>query len=255
MRRALVFAVVSLVCLAAAGGVLAGEKLTSKNSVTYKLYTASKETFKGTNCGTTATLVKTLPTGSTGVKVVKPKLGERDGYSAEDTGTKITAIDVKDNVVTLSAIADGPWICDPERTGVAAGQPVNWHSDYDFEANYSRRIPTVIRVYYESYLSGAKWKTKPKTIQDSRKGAPKSARERYVKLKWKSFGGAKAVATGIAKLDYCRPSDNCPDNNARVRLVASKPRYCRDSGQFEYLNLNVYIHGRFSRGTPIDCSM
>jgi hypothetical protein len=254
MRRAIVFVSVMLVCLVAAGGVLAGPKLTSKNSVNYKFYAATNETFEGVNCGTTATIVRTLPTGSTGVKVVKPKVGDYDDSKASKRGTQITGIAVNGTTVTLSAVANGPQICDPAQTGVAPGEPVYWRSTYEFEANYSRRVANVIRVYYESYLSGAKWKTKPKTIQDSRKGTPKRARERYVNLKWKSFGGKKAIATGIAKLGYCRRGDNCPDNNARVRLVASKPDYCGDSGQFEYLNLNVYIHGHLTRGMPINCS-
>lgn len=253
MRRAIVLAIVTLVCLTATGGVLAATKLTSKNSVTYKLYTASDERFLGTNCGTTATIVKTIPTGSTGIRVVSPKVGDTDGPNANESGTRISAIDVQGTNVTLSALADGPLICDPTRTGYEPGEPVPWKADYKFEANYSRRIATVIRVYYESYTFGAKWKTKPKTIQDSRKGTPRSVRSRYVNLKWKSFGGKKAVATGKAKLDYCRSGDACPDNNARVRLVATKPRFCKDSGKFEYLNLKVYVRGRLSAGIPITC--
>lgn len=253
MRRAIVFAIVTLVCLTATGGVLAATKLTSKNSVNYKLYTASTERFLGTNCGTTATIVKTLPTGSTGVKVIEPKVGDRDGPDANDSGTQISAINVSRNIITLNALADGPLICDPTRTGYAPGEPVLWKADYKFEANYSRRIPTVIRTYYESYVFGAKWKTKPKTIQDSRKGTPRSVRSRYVNLKWKSFGGKKAIATGKAKLDYCRSGDACPDNNARVRLVATKPGFCKDSGKFEYLDLKIYIRGRLSAGIPITC--
>jgi hypothetical protein len=254
MRKTLVFAAATLICLTAAGGVLGATKLTSKNSVKYKLYTASTETFKGVNCGTTATIVRTLPTGSTGAKVVEPKVGDRDGKTLARSGTQISAINVSGTTITLSAVANGPLICDPEQTGVPAGDPVYWQSDYHFEADYSRRIPTVIRVYYESYLSGAKWKTRPKTIQDSRKGSPSRVRSRYVNLKWKSFGGKTAIATGRSKLGYCRAGDPCPDNNAPTRLVASKPRYCKDSGQFEYLYLNVYIRGHFSSGIPITCS-
>jgi hypothetical protein len=255
MRRSIVFAIVALVALATAGGVLAAPKLTAKNSVVYKFFTSSNEKFFGTNCGATSTIVKTLPTGSTGIKVVSPKLGERDDSNFAQSGTQITAISVNGTAVTLTALADGPLICDPAQTGVPPGQPVNWNSQYKFEADYSRRVATVIRVYYESYLSGAKWKTRPKTIQDSRKGTPRSFRERYVHLKWKSFGGKKAIATGIAKLDYCPAGGNCPENNGKARLVATKPRYCIESGKFEYLNLDVYINGRFSRGTPLRCTL
>jgi hypothetical protein len=246
MRRSIAFVVVTLVCLTAAGGVFAAPKLTSKNSVTYKLYTASTERFLGVNCGTTATIVKTLPTGSTGIKVVAPKVGDTDQPSASKSGTQITGVAVNGTTITLSAIANGPY---------APGEPVYWKGDFKFEADYSRRIPTVIRVYYESYMYGAKWKNKPRTIQDSRKGTPRSVRSRYVNLKWKSFGGKKAIATGKAKLDYCSSGGGCPNNNARVRLVATKPRFCRNSGQFEYLNLKIYYHGRLSSEIPIRCQL
>lgn len=252
MRRAVVLAIVTLVCLTATGGVLAATKLTDKNSVTYKLFTASDERFLGTDCGTTATIVKTLPTGSTGIKVIEPKVGDRYP-SADRSGTQISSITIAGTKITLRALADGPLICDPSQTGYAPGEPVHWKADYKFEANYSRRIPTVIRAYFEGYVSGAKWKTRPKTLQDSRKGTPSTVRSRYVNLRWKSFGGKKAVATGKAKLDYCRSGDACPDNNAPARLVATKPGYCKDSGKFEYLDLKIYIRGRLSSGIPIEC--
>lgn len=254
MRRTIVISLVTLVCLTAATGVLAATKLTNKNSVNYKLYTASTETFRGSNCGTTATIVKTLPTGSTGIKVVEPKVGDRDAPTVGESGTQITAVNVSGTTITLSALADGPMICDPALSGASPGEPFSWKSVYQFEADYSRRIPTLIRVYYDSYVYGAKWATRPKMIQDSRKGTPRTVRSRYVNLKWKSFGGKKAIATGKAKLDYCRPGENCPGNNAPARLVASKPRYCKDSNKFEYRNLNVYIRGRLTAGIPIQCS-
>ena len=42
-----------------------------------------------------------------------------------------------------------------------------------------------------------------------------------------------------ATAGYDRPTaggvENCPDNGRRVKLVASKPGYCKDSGKIEYL--------------------
>jgi hypothetical protein len=253
MRRAIIISVVALISLVATTGALSATKLTNKNSVTHKLYTATTQRFQGTNCGTTATIVDTLPTGSTGVKVVTPKVGDRDSPIFAESGTQISAISIVKNQITLTAVADGPKICDPTQTGYLPGEPVPWQASYKLEADYSRRIPTVIRTYYDSYVNGAKWKTKPKTIQDSRKGTPRGVRARYVNLKWSSFGGKKAIATGKAKLGYCRAGDSCPDNNAPALLVATKPRFCKNSGQFEYRNLNIYIRGRLSAGIPIVC--
>ncbi len=73
-------------------------------------------------------------------------------------------------------------------------------------------------------------------------------------IRWKRFGGKKAVGKGTLRLDYCRPGENCPDNGKRIRLVASRPGYCTDSGKIECLRLTRYIGGRGLFGNSIRCS-
>lgn len=250
MRRMQIVAIVVFGALLIVSSALAATRLTSKNSISHRFYTGSKETFAGTNCGATAVLTKTLPTDSTGITVVDPKIGSRDPTG----GTQITDVSVAGTVVTLTALADGPVICDPAFTGLPPGEPVAWTAEYDFGAEYTQRVQPTMRIYFESYEYGAKWQIRPKTIYDSRAGTPRSVRSRVTGIKWKQFGGKKAIGFGRRRLDYCRRGENCPGNGKRVRLVASKPDFCKDTGKIEYLDLNIFAGGRLDQGLRITCS-
>lgn len=250
MRRIHLLAIVVFGVLLVASSALGATKLTSKNSVSYRFFSGGNERFAGTNCGATAVITKTLPTGSTGINVTEPKVGSRDAGGS----TQITSVSVAGTVITMTALADGPSICDPALNGYPPGEPVAWTADYDFRAEYTRRVQTTMRVYFESYEFGAKFKTRPKTISDSRAGTPRSVRSRVTGIKWKTFGGKTAIGFGRQRLDYCRRGEYCPGNGKRVRLVASKPDYCKDTGKFEYLKLNIYVSGRLDRGLLITCS-
>lgn len=249
MRRKYALALALLATLTLASS--AAGALNSRNSVSYALMTNSTEVLTGTNCGTSVTFTKTLPAGSTGIKVVKPVVGDRDSTG---NGTQVTAVSVSGTVVSFTVVANGPNICDPALAGYPPGEDVPWQASHDFRAEYSRRIATTMRIYYESYTFGAKWKMRPKTIQDTRAGTPRNVRERVTNIKWKSFGGKQAIGFGKLRQDYCRKNDKCPQNGKRVKLVASKPGYCKDSDKFEYLKLNRYIGGRLWSGSKIECS-
>ncbi len=239
-----------MLCAALLGGdAAAASELTAANSILFEFAASSTETLTGTNCQTTATLVKTLPAGAMGIKVAEPAIGDRDQLGG---GTRVTDVSIAGTVVTISVLADGPTICDPARTGIPPGEPVEWRAVYDFRAAYTRRVQATLRIFYESYLFGAKWKLRPKPIRDTRAGGAPGAR--VTGIRWKRFGGRKAVGKGTLRLDYCRPGENCPDNGKRIRLVASKPRYCTDSGKIEYLRLTGYIGGRGLFGNSIRCS-
>ncbi len=241
--------------LLVAAGAAAAPKLTPANSISIKGAVSSTEAFMGIDCNATATVTKTLPAGATGITVIEPKVGDRDKPRAGGLagGTQVTAVSVAGTVVTITVLADGPAICDPALTGYAPGQPVNWSAIYDVRVDYSRRVQSTIRVYYESYLFGAAWQMRPTIIFDSRRSAPRSARARATGIRWTQFGGQKAIGFGTWRLDYCRRGDNCPDNGKRVRLMASKPGYCRDSNRIEYLQLNWYLGKRLQVGQTITC--
>lgn len=246
--RPLAVAVALLSASAVGGSAAAAARLTPANSIAFEFFAGGNEEFSGTNCGATATVTKPLPAGATGIRVTEPTVGARD----DGGGTRVTAVAVNGTVVTVTIVADGPSICDPSQTGVPAGEPVNWRADYDVRAEYKRRVQATIRVFYESYVFGAKWKLRPRTIRDSRAGAAPGAR--VTGIRWKRFGGKTAVGWGKLRLDYCRRGDNCPDDGKRVRLTASKPDYCKDSGKIEYLKLAWDAGKRYRVRGLITCS-
>ena len=61
--------------------------IASKNSFRFAFSASSTEVFSGADCGTTASITKTLPSGATGIKVSEPAVGDRD----EAGGTRVTA--------------------------------------------------------------------------------------------------------------------------------------------------------------------
>jgi hypothetical protein len=248
-RSATSLALVLAATILVASGATAAAKLTSKNSFPFPFATSSREVFSGADCGTTASITKTLPPGAIDITVREPKVGDRDETGG---GTQVTAVTVTGTAITITVLADGPTICDPAQTGYPPGETVYWTASYDFRAEYTRRVQATIRVYYESYIHGAKWKMRPKTIHDSRAGAAPG--QRVTGIKWKRFGGRKAIGYGTLRQDYCRPRDNCPQNGKRIRLVASKPDYCKDSDRIEYLRLAGSIGKIEWFGGIITCS-
>jgi hypothetical protein len=238
---------VAAALLLVTGAAAAAAKLTAKNSIPFRFFAGSTGEFSGTGCGTSVSIAKTLPARAKGITVSSPKVGERDDFD----GTRVTAVIVAGTVVTITVLADGPSICDPAVTGQPA-DTVSWTASYDFRAEYTRRVQATIRIYYESYIFGAKWKRRPRTIHDTRAGVGPG--QRVTGIKWKRFGGRKAIGFGKLRLDYCRPGDNCPQNGKRMRLVATKPDYCKDSGKIEYLRLSGYLGKLEWFGGIIECS-
>ncbi len=250
-RRALIVAGVgAVVATALAGGIAAAEtKLDPSNSILFPFFASTSEQVSGTGCRETETFTRRLPAGATGIKVVKPRIGDRD---RDSRGTRVTAVTVTGTTVRVTVIADGPSVCDPAQTGVPPGEPVKWGARYDLRAEYKRRVQATIRVFYESYLYGARWQLRPTTISDGRRGSRLG--ERFTGIRWTKFGGRTAIGFGTQRLDYCRPDDNCPTNGKRVKLVASKPDYCADSGKIEYLRLSVYLGKIEQSGLFITCT-
>ena len=120
MRAGHPLALALLSTLLAGGTAVAATPLTPANSIPFEFYAGSTETFRGTNCGTTAKVTRRLPAGAMGIKVVKPRIGERD---TQGGGTKVTAVKVKGTAVTITVLADGPSICDPARTASLPASP------------------------------------------------------------------------------------------------------------------------------------
>ena len=61
--------------------------------------------FSGADCGTTASITKTLPPGAIDITVREPKVGDRDDSGG---GTQVTAVTVTGTAITITVLADGP---------------------------------------------------------------------------------------------------------------------------------------------------
>jgi hypothetical protein len=213
---------------ASAGG------LTSANSIAMEFFARSTAAFTGADCTTPVTADIQLPAGVSGVRVVEPKVGDRID------GTRVTTISINGSVVTIGVVADRVENCQ------------SWQAEYDVRSEYTRRVQATMRVFFESYLFGAKWQVRPTTIRDTRRGGAPG--ERFTGIRWKSFGGKTAIGYGTLHQDFCRSGDNCPEDGKRARLVATHPGYCSDSGKVEYIDLAIYHGGRFRSGLHLQCS-
>jgi len=247
--RPLAVAVALLSASLASASATAATRLTAANSIPFEFGIAGKQTFEGTDCGGTATFTRTVPPGSYGIKVAEPKVGERDKLGA----TRVTAVTIAGNVVTVSIVGDSPLICDPAQSGVPPGERIHWRAVYDVQVEHTRRVQATLRIFYESYVFGAKWKLRPRTVQDTRRGGGRFG-ARVTGIRWKRFGGKKAVGSGTLRLDYCRRGENCPGNGKRIRVVASKPGFCSDSGKIEYLRLAGSYRKLAQFGGRLTCS-
>ena len=143
---------------------------------------------------------------------------------------------VTGTTVKITVLADGPRICNPAQTG---DEPVKWAARYDLRAEYKRRVQATIRVFYESYLIGARWQLRPTTISDGRRGAAtRRALHGHPLVEVRRHDGDRHrhAATGLLP-----PRRQLPHEREAIRLVASKPDYCADSGKIEYLRLSIYL--------------
>lgn len=223
-----------------AGSATAATQIDPSNSVSFRFGAESVELATGTGCGTTATITKTLPAGSSAIAVISPEVGARDNPN----GTQVTAVQVVGSVITISVLGDGPNICDPAKTGEPVDQ-VQWMAKYTVRSDRTRRVVVPLRVNLAR--SGTKTRIRPKTVWNG--DGPTGVR--FTGLKWKRFGSKKATGIGRLRLDYCKRGDNCPENGKRIKLVASNAGLCQFSGNIEYRKVTGYVGGRlyFSAGT------
>jgi hypothetical protein len=78
-RLAYVGALVSLSLVGT--GAAAETKLNPSNSILFPFFASFTEHVAGSGCGGVATLTRRLPPGATGIRVVKPRAGDRDRHS------------------------------------------------------------------------------------------------------------------------------------------------------------------------------
>jgi hypothetical protein len=243
-------AIASMLLMLAVVAATATAGLTDKNSAVFPFQTTGPIDFKGVNCGGTASFTESVPEGSVGIKVIKPKVGDR-GASGD---TVVASVAVDGVAITITVLADGPAICDPEQSGYLPGDTINWSSRFDLQAQYTRRVQVPMRINFAPGTStGTKWKQRPKWISDEAAGAPRAVRTRITGISWSQFGGLKAVGHGKWRLDYCRDKSKCSQDGMRLKLVAGDAGKCSDSGRIEYRELKTYSKGKFFFALKLHC--
>jgi hypothetical protein len=237
MAHRVLLGIASLAGMAAlAGSAVGATRLTDRNSINPAFRHSGTVTSTGTGCGSTGSAVDTVPTGATGIKVLTPKVGDRA------TGGRVTEVRVAGSQITVTAVGDGPEACDPDPDGEPpATRP--WSATYKVSADYRRRLQTVIRTNFTAQRP--KFRLAPRTVYTDRVGRTYG---KVVGIKWKRFGSKQATGSGVYKE---RPAGF--DHNKRVKVIASRAGYCRDSGKFEYREFTVRTRSHLVRGAPAYC--
>ena len=205
-RRAIGLALVLAVAtpgVAAAGSLIARSERTGVARI------------EGVGCGVAASQVLPLPASATEVQVREPKVGDTT------LDSRLTEAAVEGTSVRLAAVGEGTEICDP----AADPDPPSvrpWSGMYDYEIAFRERVSS-------RYVSPAgKLKTRPRSVTI-----------RYVatvrKIRWRSFGGRKAVGFGRMAVDeppgFTCTRQTCPGHGERFKVLLSRPSRCADFGE------------------------
>lgn len=135
--------------------------------------------------------------------------------------SRLTEASVVGASVRLSAVGAGPDICDPgaESTPPSA-RP--WFGEYGYDIAYRERVSA-------RYVSPAgKLKMRPRSVAIRFVGTVR-------KIRWRRFGGRKAVGFGRMVLDsppgFTCTSRTCPGHGKRFKVLLSRPSRCADFGE------------------------
>lgn len=173
--------------------------------------------FYGVGCGTTDSLVVTLPANAMDVEVRRPAIGTTTSESRLVEAAVIGAS------VRLTAAGEGAVICDPAADPDIPPAEREWSGGYDYTIAFRQRVS--VRYWGGSELRRSKPKARPKKVT-----MPLVAH--VLKIRWRSFGGRTAVGHGRARSLYppgikC-DAQTCPGNGGRVKVVLTRPRRCGD---------------------------
>jgi hypothetical protein len=210
MLRLSAAAVLALATVAVWSPGAAESALTPRNSVVAPLVVTEEIGIEGVGCGVPASATVTLPAGVSDVRVKRPSVGARS------LDAQLTNVSVQGNAVTFTAVADGAPVCDPNEE---ATPPANrrWSEVLDAEVGYKLRVGVAsVRDQFET--RGKVLRVRPRRVQIGISAAARG-------IRWKQFGGLKAVGFGTFKsLTPC--PGGCTDNGTRLRVELTRPAHC-----------------------------
>ena len=210
-------AALAIAALAAWPAAAAGPALNSRNSILAGYRLVDSVSVVGVGCGTSASQTVPLPTGVQDLRVVKPKVGDKSGDA------RLTAVVVEGDVARITAVGDSSFTCTPEEDPDVPPAERRWRGDFDFEAQYNRRVQVKVWIENDKGTS-TKTAVRPKKVH-----IPFIST--LVGIRWKSFGGRTAEGMGTLHnqhLDGRRCRRQCIGDGHRFRVKASKPSTCGD---------------------------
>ena len=187
----------------------------------------------GVGCGTAASVSIPLPATAMDVTVRAPAVGTTRSDS------RLVEAAVVGTSVRLTAVGEGPLICDPAEDPDVPPAERRWSGGYDYEIAFRQRV--TVRYWAGADLRRSKPKARPRKVT-----MPLVAH--VVKIRWRSFGGRKAVGYGRAR-SLAPPGIRCdaqtyPGNGRRVRVVLTRPRRCGDIDDAVYYSrMKFYPRG------------
>jgi hypothetical protein len=173
---------------------------------------------RGVGCGTAASVTLPLTPTAFAIDVRRPKVGT-SRYSS-----RITEAAVVGTSVRLTAVGQGEDICDPNLDPDVPPSQRIWSDFYTYDIRFQQRVTA-------TYWPGAQLPRKPK-VKPRKVTLPQVANG--IKLRWRSFGGRKAVAFG--KLKAINPPGvkcnyhTCPGHNGKIKVVLTRPGQCPELG-------------------------
>ena len=238
--RAAVTASAALAAVPLFSAVAGGGGQDSRNSIVTEATFTSLFAIRGTGCGSPTTGQLPLPEGVTDARVVQPTVGAQNG------GARVTTVEVRDATIFITAVGDGPEVCDPAAEPTApSARP--WQGRFQVEARYPDRVQVRLWVQKADGTQSAKTAVRPRTVRNGT--------ETLTRTSWSKFGATKAVGSGILKPHgsgaRC-PARVCPWWGSRFKVEASEPSRCDDLPGVVYYGRITFITtkkvGRIDRG-------
>jgi hypothetical protein len=188
----------------------------------------------GVGCGAAASVSIPLPATAMDIKVREPAVG------TTTLDSRLVEAAVVGASVRLTAVGEGAVICDPAEDSDVPPAERRWSGGYDYDITFRQHV--TVRYWAGADRRRAKPKTRPGKVT-----MPLVAH--VLKIRWRSFGGRKAVGYGRAR-SLAPPgircdAQTCPGNGGRVTVVLTRPRRCGDiSDAVYYSRIKFYPRKR-----------
>lgn len=186
---------------------------------------------EGVGCGAAASVSIPLPPSAMDVTVRAPAVG------ATTSDSRLVEAAVAGASVRLTAVGDGPVICDPAEDPAVPPAERPWSARYRYDIRFRERVTV-------RYWAGAEARRRMKpAVRPGKVTMPLVAQ--VVGIRWRSFGGRKAIGRGRAR-SLAPPgircdAQTCPGDGRPVKVVLSRPRRCADiDGAVYYGRMKFY---------------